>query len=166
MLTEEVPSDSDSDTDDAHEDDEEEQENGEAEQNVYHLDAEERKHMPRPGSTMHRRRRKARFGSSRVVTILDVSGLHEVSVGFCSCPGHEDQDMQLLRMGLYPATPSRPSTAFTFGLLDDLLLTNKECKTSIMNYYNKLRRRTDEAFPHSVSVSELQSRTSTDLTVD
>ena len=86
------------------------------------------------------------------MVIVDVTGVHEIPVVFCRCARADPEDIQLLRMGLYPATPRRPKTAFTFKVLDDALLTNKECKTSLMNYYNRLRRLTDEAFPHSVPV--------------
>ena len=62
------------------------------------------------------------------------------------------RDLQLLEAGLYPTSISSPRTAFTFRVLDNFLLTNKECKTSAMAYYSKLRRVTNNAFPHTVLV--------------
>ncbi|KAF4580246.1 hypothetical protein EYR40_003228 [Pleurotus pulmonarius] len=52
---------------------------------------------------------------------------------------------------LYPASASqtipcyirRPSTAFTFEVLDELHLQRIECKTASSNFYNLLRRKTD-----------------------
>ena len=107
----------------------------------------------RPAGVRPRARGKAAWGLSRTMVIVDISGVHHVSVAFCTCSGAQSLDMQLLNMGLYPATSKNPQTAFTFAVLDDVLLTAKECRTSIMNYYNKLRRLTDDAFPHDVPVS-------------
>ncbi|KAG2738524.1 hypothetical protein P692DRAFT_201873906 [Suillus brevipes Sb2] len=56
-------------------------------------------------------------------------------------------------MGLFPASFTSPKTAFTFAVLDDFLLDNLECRTSVMNYYSKLRRVTSSVFPHLVPVS-------------
>ncbi|KAI1789363.1 hypothetical protein LXA43DRAFT_892969, partial [Ganoderma leucocontextum] len=85
-----------------------------------------------------------------MMVIVDTTGVHEIPVAFCSCPNADLPDVQLLRMGFYPATAQRPKTAFTFRLLDDFLLTNKECKTSAMNYWNKIRCTTNDIFPHTV----------------
>lgn len=87
------------------------------------------------------------------LTIVDVTGMHSLDVVWCRCDNRFTRDLQLLDMGLYPGSTKRPRTAFTFRVLDDFLLTNKECKTSGMNYYSKLRRVTNSAFPHSVQVS-------------
>src|SRR5258708_29918577 len=60
--------------------------------------------------------------------------------------------MQLFQAGLFPASFTRPKTAFTFRVLDDFLLDNLECGTSAMNYYSKLRQMTSSMFPHLVPV--------------
>ncbi|KAI5986651.1 hypothetical protein EDD15DRAFT_2373117 [Pisolithus albus] len=57
---------------------------------------------------------------SKHLTIIDVTGL--------------------FRAKLCPSTFDKPSTAFTFSVLDDFLRDNVECGTSGMNYYSKLRR--------------------------
>lgn len=127
----------------------------------YYTTTEDAANMPRVRPEVHRaipgtRGRplpKHQFAASRMMVIVDVSGVHELPVVFCSCPGAETHDVQLLEMGFYPATAKRPKTAFTFRVLDDFLLTNKECKTAAMNYYNKLRRVTNDLFPHTVPVS-------------
>ncbi|KAF4580711.1 hypothetical protein EYR38_002997 [Pleurotus pulmonarius] len=49
----------------------------------------------------------------------------------------------LLQARLFPATSDRPSTAFTFEVLDELHLQRIECKTASSNFYNLLRRKTD-----------------------
>ncbi|PIL25832.1 hypothetical protein GSI_11585 [Ganoderma sinense ZZ0214-1] len=76
--------------------------------------------------------------------------IHELPFTFCICPNADREDLQLLDLGYYPASKSRPKTVFTTRVLDDFLLANKECKTPARNYYNKLRRMSNSAFPHMV----------------
>ncbi|KAG1849570.1 hypothetical protein C8R48DRAFT_750224 [Suillus tomentosus] len=80
-------------------------------------------------------------------TIVDKSGVHSISIWYCHCPGALNPDMQLFQAGLFPASFTRPKTAFTFSMLDDFLLDNLECGTSAMNYYSKIRRLTSSIFP-------------------
>lgn len=88
-----------------------------------------------------------------VLVIVDVTGIHELPVQFCTCHTHPiSNNMQLVDMGLFPATCCRPKTAFTFRVLDDLRLDNLESKTSAYHYYSKLQRVTNPAFPTSVKV--------------
>ncbi|KAG2148165.1 uncharacterized protein EDB93DRAFT_1240507 [Suillus bovinus] len=81
------------------------------------------------------------------ITIVDKSGVHFLSIWYCHCPSALDRDMQLFQAGLFPASFTRPKTAFTFSILDDFLLDNLECGTSAMNYYSKMRRLTSSIFP-------------------
>ncbi|KAG1882456.1 hypothetical protein F4604DRAFT_1879500 [Suillus subluteus] len=81
------------------------------------------------------------------ITIVDKSGVHSLSIWYCHCPGALNRDMQLFQAGLFPASFTRPKTAFTFSVLDDFLLDNLECGTSAMNYYSKIRRLTSSIFP-------------------
>ena len=91
-------------------------------------------------------------GRARMMTIVDTSGIHELPVVFCSCPNANSEAVQLLDLGYYPASHRRPRTAFTFRVLDDFLLKNKECKISPRSYSTVLRRTTNSAFPHIVPV--------------
>ncbi|KAI6113860.1 hypothetical protein EDD16DRAFT_1521058 [Pisolithus croceorrhizus] len=59
--------------------------------------------------------------------------------------------MQLFHTKLYPSTFERPSTAFTFLVLDDFLRDNVECGTSGINYYSKLCQVTSSVFPHLIA---------------
>lgn len=92
---------------------------------------------------------------SRMMVIVDVSGVHELPVVFCRCADTTSEDLQLLDIGYYPASNHRPQTAFTFQVLDHFLLTNKECKTSPQNYFNCLKRISNAGFPHTVPVSDM-----------
>ncbi|KAG2130804.1 uncharacterized protein EDB93DRAFT_1094663, partial [Suillus bovinus] len=79
--------------------------------------------------------------------------VHSLSISYCQCPGALSWDMQLFQAGLFPASFTRPKTAFTFSVLDDFLLDNLECGTSAMNYYSKIRRLTLSIFSLMVLVS-------------
>ncbi|GBE84724.1 hypothetical protein SCP_0607040 [Sparassis crispa] len=85
-----------------------------------------------------------------IIVIVDISGVHHIGVDWCQCEMAVECDMQLLQMGLYPGTVKDPHTAFTFAVLDDFLLENKECKTAALNYYSKLKWVTSNAFPGTI----------------
>jgi hypothetical protein len=87
-----------------------------------------------------------------LMVIVDTSGVHQLMVRWCVCHPEDRQDLQLLDVGLYPATFKQPKTAFTFNVLDDFLADNLECKTACLNFYSKLRRVTSNAFPQTVPV--------------
>ncbi|KAH9912015.1 uncharacterized protein B0H18DRAFT_1088708 [Fomitopsis serialis] len=84
------------------------------------------------------------------MTIVDTTGVHFLPVTWCGCPDAGDHTSQLLDAGLYPASQRKARTCFTFGALDGFLLDNLECKTTAMNYYARIRRATNPAFPHEV----------------
>ncbi|KAI6023234.1 hypothetical protein BKA83DRAFT_40676, partial [Pisolithus microcarpus] len=69
-----------------------------------------------------------------------------------NCPGSDSSDwhLDLLRQRLFPASISKPQTAFTLGVLDHFLIDALECKTSAMSFYQKLKRFTNNAFPERV----------------
>lgn len=90
----------------------------------------------------------------RTMTVVDRSGVHQHSVRWCRCPGADEDDIQLLRARLYPASFKRPRTVFTFDVLDDFAIDTVECKTAALNYFNKLCRITNNASPKSVPVRE------------
>ena len=96
----------------------------------------------------------ATYGNDRMIVVVDLEGIHELPFTFCACPNAQRDDIQLLDLGYYPASTHKPKTVFTARVLDDFLLSNKECKTSARNYFNKLRRSTNPAFPHMVPVSD------------
>ncbi|KAG1725093.1 hypothetical protein EDB19DRAFT_1644195, partial [Suillus lakei] len=70
------------------------------------------------------------------------------------CPGAEkDRHLHLLKAKLFPASITRPYSAFTFDILDNFLIDALECKTSAMSFYEKLRHFTNNAFPDKIPVS-------------
>jgi hypothetical protein len=87
---------------------------------------------------------------------VHTTGLFSRRVRRCSCPDQDGIvtpfDIQLLQGQFYPATAERPSTAFTFGVLDEFAMDALECKTAGMTFLSKLRRLTDPIFPLSTPV--------------
>jgi hypothetical protein len=88
------------------------------------------------------------------VTVVHSSGVFTHNMSWCCCLGSNPQHLQLLRAGLFPASSTRPRTAFTFEVLDHFLIDALECKTSARSFFEKLTRLTNNAFPDSVPVSE------------
>ncbi|KAJ7719074.1 hypothetical protein B0H14DRAFT_3629631, partial [Mycena olivaceomarginata] len=85
---------------------------------------------------------------------VDSTGIFSRCVRWCCCPQNDggmlSQDLQLLSARIYPATPGKPSTGFTFTVLEGFWLDALECKTAAMNFLSKLRRLTNHVFPLSV----------------
>jgi hypothetical protein len=90
--------------------------------------------------------------SSNQVLFVASTGIHKRKVKWCQCPNAPEHHIQLFRIHLFSATTSRPSTAFTFDVLDQFYIEAMECKTAAYNFFNKLRRLTSNAFPASVPV--------------
>ena len=91
-------------------------------------------------------------GTYRLVVVTS-TGIFRRRIRWCQCPGAADKHIQLLRLQLFSATIKRPSTAFTFDVLDHFHIDAMECKTAALNFYNKLRRLTSNAFPGGAPVS-------------
>jgi len=89
------------------------------------------------------------------MVIVTSNGVYRHQIGWCHCPGGPDNHIQLLQLRLLSASINRPSTAFTFELLDHFHIDAMECKTAALNFFANLRRTTNGAFPASVPVSPL-----------
>ena len=90
---------------------------------------------------------------TRKLVVVDVSGVHQLAINWCCCKGAPDHAAQLFEDSLFPASNSRPSTAFTFAVLEYFHVDAVECKTSASSFFSKLRRLTDFSSPQSVPVS-------------
>lgn len=88
----------------------------------------------------------------RCLVIVDTSGVHQLHISWCQCKTAAEPHVQLLRSRFFPASIKRPSTAFTFSLLDYFHIDSVECKTSASSFFSKLRRLTNASSPHSVPV--------------
>ncbi|KAI9443808.1 hypothetical protein H4582DRAFT_1807499 [Lactarius indigo] len=83
-------------------------------------------------------------------TVVDRSGIFDMEVVFCICPGMDNIGEQLLQSGLFPSTFRQIETLFTFTVLEDFILDNLECKTTAQQYYSKLQSMTSKMFPNNV----------------
>ncbi|EDR06772.1 uncharacterized protein LACBIDRAFT_299636 [Laccaria bicolor S238N-H82] len=79
--------------------------------------------------------------------VFDTSGVHVVNIDYCDCPKDNvpDRKTQLLRQGWFPATFSRPNTAFTFDCLDTFHEHTLQGKGNLYDFYHLLVRKTDNA---------------------
>ncbi|KAI6014702.1 hypothetical protein EDC04DRAFT_2870634 [Pisolithus marmoratus] len=86
------------------------------------------------------------------MTIVHTKGIFTHEISWCSCPGSDPNDwhLELLWGQLFPASISKPKTAFTFDVLNHFLVDALECKTSAMSFYQKLKWLTNNAFPDRV----------------
>ena len=86
------------------------------------------------------------------LVIVHTTGVFKHQVRWCTCLGCPEKHIQLLRMNLFSSSIIRPSTVFTFDVLDHFSADASECKTVGQSFYNKLHRLTNNAFPHMVPV--------------
>ncbi|KAI6010976.1 hypothetical protein F5J12DRAFT_904997 [Pisolithus orientalis] len=86
------------------------------------------------------------------MTIVHTEGIFTHEISWCNCPGSDSIDwhLDLLRERLFPASITKPKTAFTFDVLNHFLIDALECKTSAMSFYQKLKRFTNNAFPDCI----------------
>ncbi|KAL1948929.1 hypothetical protein VTO73DRAFT_10735 [Trametes versicolor] len=75
--------------------------------------------------------------------LLDLSGVHELSLNFCGCKHALPHYIQLLRARWFPATSSDPKTAATFRVLETFQILSVQSKISGWEFYQTLARRTD-----------------------
>lgn len=98
-----------------------------------------------PGSTLN---------GNTVLTIVHTNGVHHLPVVRCGCPDKKTTEVQdFLQVGLVPASFQSVHTVFTMAVLDDNILSFLECHTRSLQYYQKLKRLTNPAFPDLVAVS-------------
>ena len=60
----------------------------------------------------------------------------KIQFDFCSC---EEDALQLIKFGYWPATPSRPTTAFSFYLMDWLEALMLECQVSVHDFSQAIK---------------------------
>ncbi|KZP29569.1 hypothetical protein FIBSPDRAFT_884962 [Athelia psychrophila] len=87
---------------------------------------------------------------SQTVTLVAVNGFFKHNVAWCHClveGKRVSAAMQLFTERLFPATHTRPETAFTFDLLDYFWVDMMECKTANQSFIRKLGKITNPDFP-------------------
>jgi hypothetical protein len=86
------------------------------------------------------------------LVMVHTTGVFQHRVRWCTCIGCPDRHIQLLQMRLFASSIKRPRTVFTFDVLDHFYVDAMECKTAGHSFFSKLRRLTNNAFPHMVPV--------------
>ncbi|KIJ52282.1 hypothetical protein M422DRAFT_156835 [Sphaerobolus stellatus SS14] len=86
------------------------------------------------------------------ITLLDVTGVHIVRMGWCRCAGAPTQAEQLLERKWFPATIIRPRTAITFRVLKLFHLLNHVARTNPWDFAGTMHRLTDSVVLTSVTV--------------
>lgn len=81
--------------------------------------------------------------------IIDCRQGFHIPVVSCGC-GVTDVKAQYMELEMFPASYENVQTVFTFRCLDDFRVSNLECKTSAYQYFQKIRRLTNPAFPQAV----------------
>jgi hypothetical protein len=71
-------------------------------------------------------------------TVVHTNGIHAVNVDFCRCSGQVDKQIQLLKVGWWPATCLEPRSAVTFDALKTFHLLNLHGSLAAIEYYRTL----------------------------
>ncbi|KAJ7019263.1 hypothetical protein C8F04DRAFT_913208, partial [Mycena alexandri] len=80
--------------------------------------------------------------------VLHTNGIHEVNVDACDCEHRllaGPPEVQLLRVGWFPATDSRPRTCATLAVMDVFVLSTQQSKTTIYDFYKTLEKLTNNS---------------------
>ncbi|KAH9929939.1 uncharacterized protein BXZ73DRAFT_47793 [Epithele typhae] len=89
------------------------------------------------------------------MTIVDNHGPHKFNVGFCQHTSlnraPEEEPLQLLRGGLWPASWEQPRTAFTMSGLRDFELLSLSTQMSTLDYWKYLTRSKDNVLTHRIT---------------
>ena len=78
--------------------------------------------------------------------VFDLNGVHRIVLQYCHCPSNPaPHEIQLLRARWFPATVFRPSTSFSFQLLDFFHKLQDQNKCNSYDFYHTIMQRTDNA---------------------
>lgn len=91
------------------------------------------------------------------ITVVDLNGVHEVSVRWCSCtlnPTYNGRMQQLLRQGFFPSSPDIPRTVFTFRAMRHFHLSQLQGRMSVWDWCNTIHRYSENVVKISVKASE------------
>ena len=87
--------------------------------------------------------------------IFDLCGVHRLVIWYYNCADRVPKRTQLMHARLFPATIERPSTAFSFNMLDFFHKLQNQNKCNLYNFYHTITQRADAASLDSEIVSFL-----------
>ncbi|OCH85647.1 hypothetical protein OBBRIDRAFT_807358 [Obba rivulosa] len=89
------------------------------------------------------------------MVVVHTHGIDEVGVHFCVCMMDELEDtphaLQLIAHGMWPGSWEKSMTAFTIEVLKDFHLLSLQSQMMAQDFYQYLRRQTDNIDPRSVA---------------
>lgn len=77
------------------------------------------------------------------LVVIHVNGLHHVRIKYCQCLNAPPVYIQLLRLGWFPASTTRPETCATFQVLRQCHILSLQSKLSTYHFFKSLERLTD-----------------------
>lgn len=97
---------------------------------------------------------------ARRVTVVHSHGVAEIGVRFCACLDddleYNPDALQLITHGLWPGSWEKPVTVFTVEVLKDFHLLSLQAQVTAQDFYQYLRRQTDNVQPARITVSALR----------
>ncbi|KIJ45388.1 hypothetical protein M422DRAFT_166915, partial [Sphaerobolus stellatus SS14] len=84
------------------------------------------------------------------LTIVDINGVHTVTIGWCRCANAPSFFNQLLRRRILPASMKRPRTGFTFRVMRLFHLMNLIAHVTPWDFSSLLHRLTDNVDPTAI----------------
>ena len=97
----------------------------------------------------------SQYATNLKFTVVDVNGVHQTKIHFCSCKGFPIWPEQLMRAKLFPATMTQPTTAFTFQVLKQFHLLHLKGKLSAYDFIGALHCLFDTAFPQWIAICSM-----------
>ncbi|KIJ30823.1 hypothetical protein M422DRAFT_105714, partial [Sphaerobolus stellatus SS14] len=82
-----------------------------------------------------------------LMTVMDVTGLHNVRLSWCRCYGFRNLAEEIFRLRWIPATLVHPGTAFTFRVMKQFQMLSHVARTTAWDFCTTLQRITDNVQP-------------------
>jgi hypothetical protein len=87
-------------------------------------------------------------GNPRPFVMGDLSGFHRINITFCKCAHGVEWAVQLLHTHILPCSEQKPSTGFTFSMLQLFHLASTNAKLSASRFYALLQCITNNMMAH------------------
>lgn len=86
---------------------------------------------------------------NQYIRVVHTNGIHHIALVFCTCQGH-DLTTDLIYAGWVPTSFIRVRTIFTTAVLDQFRCCNLEMRSSAYQFFQLLRRLTNNIIPSKV----------------
>ena len=82
------------------------------------------------------------------LTVMHTNGIHERKINYCSCIGHDERHIQLIKYGIFPSSRKAPRLGLTTAALKDFEAHNCASKESALDYMDVARRKNNNGEAH------------------